>query len=223
MLDKFPVITKPAAFIIAVASTFFVSTQSNATASFTYRTVEGVAVIEGAYKVFDTWSNRNYDVTFQDGTCNSLFLGCSPSDFSLIDSASTALDLNYALLRAITSATSTLPSGEFQIKGCEPSIYCYLLTPINDSKATPTSINTYEFFLSRHGAYPVGDYMREYTFDTSDDSNKPYVYSYASWSLSADQTIPESSVSTVPEPESYTLAISAFCSLLIATAVRRKA
>jgi hypothetical protein len=194
----------------------FISSNSQASTTFVYQTVNGSAVLDGANGIYDAWSKKNYDVSFQDGSCNSLFSGCAPSAFSFIASAGIAHDLNNALLGAIFATGSTLPQGAFKVRGCEQGGYCTTLTPINDSNSTSTSVNTYQFFLSSQQPYPIGDYLTDKSFNTANDTiGQPY--SYAIWSLSVDQTSP---ISSVPEPASYAMALAAIG--LISFATRRQ-
>ena len=181
------------------------SLHAHAAPLFNYTASNGVNLLTGVTGVYDAWSHANYDVTFQDGSCNTLFSGCDTAGFSFIASASVAQNLSHALVLALLNPSSSFPKADFRLQGCETSAYCEVLTPINDGNATATAINTWTHVVSRSFTGGLGSYLTDKAYDATND-NAPYVQTYARWSLSADQTPPV--VVTVPEPRTYALMLA---------------
>lgn len=194
--------------LLAIA-TSALSLVAQATVSFSVTDSNGVNLLTGVSGLYDPWSQANYDVVFQDGSCNALFSGCDAAGFAFITSGSVAQNLNHALVRALFAPGSAFPNTAFRLRGCEASAYCSVLTPINDAAATTADINTWAYVVSRPFSGGVGSYLTDKAYDTANDT-LPYAETYARWSLSADQTLP---AGTVPEPETYALMLAGLAAI----------
>ena len=76
-----------------------------------------------------------YDVSFSDGSCISLFGGCtSPSQFAFTD-RTTAIAASQALLDTVflDSARGRFDTSPATIRGCESSERCFVFTPFGFS------------------------------------------------------------------------------------------
>jgi hypothetical protein len=153
-------------------------------------------------------NGQSYDVSFTDGSCNSLFNNCDPNKFTFhsFSDAKTALS---ALLDQAFPLHSVFRDDASSINGCEEDpvygSYCNVDTPIlpgslnftlaelevNDSSISSSAIITY-------------DSAKDFDF-----SGRPHG-TFAIWSLSA--------VSPAPEPSSAALYIAA----LTLFAIRRR-
>jgi len=159
-----------------------------------------------------------YDVSFQDGTCNSVLSGCAPEDL-VFQSGASALAASQALLDQVflgenlgdPSLGGFFDSQPGLTRGCPLGAYnvCLAITPygfLNGAEllygiATNYGTSSGQTDLASLGGFNV-------TFDTSNDG----IEVFAVWSLSH--------VSPVPEPSTYSMLLAGLG--LIGFMVRKK-
>jgi hypothetical protein len=116
--------------VLAATCTFFVAAHAGAAAVLL---VDANGVLTGANNV--SVDGTLYNVSFGDGSCNSLFNNCAASSFAFSTSAA-ALKASQALLDQVLVDG---PSGKFdtvtdKIKGCTYSDYCIVFTPYSTDR-----------------------------------------------------------------------------------------
>jgi PEP-CTERM motif len=149
-----------------------------------------------------------YDVVFKDGSCLSLFSGCTNS----------ALAFNtYALAHAASVALSKdvfrdVPAGNFNTvpeltAGCILGTGCMVLTPYNITDGTVY----YSYVLNSTGT----------SFEFEPRAGFP-IANYYDTGTHADKTLAVWSISAVPEPQTYAMLLAGL-GLMGAIGRRRKA
>ena len=165
-------------------------------------------VVEGGELIGATGVNVNgflYDVSFSDGSCISLFGGCtSPSQFAFTD-RTTALAASQVLLDTVflDSSRGQFDTSPATLRGCESSERCFVFTPFGFSvfEGLPDVAASVAINEESLGDYATPGGIRP-AADTSDFPNIAYAVFTA--------------VSPVPEPARGLLLVAG----LLAVAVR---
>lgn len=129
-----------------------------------------------------------YDVSFQEGSCDSLFGGCDPANFAF-HNASNAFTAAWALLQQVFIDS---PLGYFDFApdllfGCSAVVVCGVLTPYDPGLVMSADNGWLEFF----------DRLHMLAFDPA-ISTAPGLYEdssvYAIWTVTETQLVPEPSI-----------------------------
>ena len=162
-------------------------------------------------------NGASYDVAFLDGSCNSLYNGCTGLPFT---TSSGALDASQALIDQVLQPQGINFSNSYLINGIDDltsySLYVALImTPVTESGGLGTvNVRSVQFGYSLQTDLTAGDLPYPFYGKASDQtsSTSPFSYSpamvdevYAVWTPAA--------VSAVPLPAAAWLFISAIAGL----------
>lgn len=186
------------------------SLYSSARASVSFN-IDSNGVLLGASGVIV--NGQSYDVQFTNGSCNSLFSNCDPTQFTFHDSAPTIAAAQALLDQVFIDLSSTMnfDSNPALTNGCSLPNACQALTPfanLGSSFQAADSFNASPTFSSDH----TDEKFVLSSYDTINHDLGPQDFTFAIWTTS-----------TVPEPATLMLlGLGCFVHSFISMRRRRK-
>lgn len=200
--------TKTTRAIAAIAALCLTTTAAHA--AVTYKT--GGGMMQGANGI--AIDGKTYDVSFTDGSCTTLFGGCSSTSFAFRSETTARLAAQALLDQVLVGDFATRPH---LVNGCrytEGACSIYIPFAVANDLDPDIFDDDVSVVAAVKGIVKGDGKVTTRTFSFGDDMSSASSRTYARFSLSSD------AISAVPEPATWALMLAGFG--LTGAAMRRR-